>query len=878
MKYYGLNELREMFLNYYATENGHLRLGSFSLIPHNDKSLLLINSGMAPLKPYFTGQETPPRKRVTTCQKCIRTPDIDNVGKTARHGTFFEMLGNFSFGDYFKREAINWAWRFLTEIVGIEKDLLHVSVYLDDDEAYDIWHNEIGVAADHIVRLGKDDNFWEIGTGPCGPCSEIYVDRGEKYGCGKPTCGVGCDCDRFVEVWNLVFTQFDRDEAGNYSRLEHPNIDTGMGLERLAVVVQDVDNLFEVDTIRFILDYICDKAGIKYGSDPKTDVSVRVITDHIRSVVFMLSDGIIPSNEGRGYVLRRIFRRAVRHAKLLGIEGMFMADTAEKVIETSGKAYPTLAENRDNILKMINVEETRFNETINQGDEILRKLIAETKQKGILVLSGEDVFRLYDTFGFPLELTEEIAGEEGLSVDTDGFTAAMKKQKQTSKEAHERQGIESWEDELTQIVAGMPATVFKGYNDFTLKSKVVCIVKDGCRTERADAGDKCVIITAETPFYAQSGGEVGDIGTITSDNLTAEVTDTLKSGDKFAHYVTVTDGAVNNGDTVELSVDMKNRLDISRNHTSTHLLHKALKTVLGQHVNQAGSEVTADKLRFDFSHFEKMTEPQLREVEDIVNEEILSCLDVEWHYDDIDNAKKLGATALFGEKYGKEVRVVTIKGFSMELCGGCHLTNTSQAGLFKIISESGIAAGVRRIEALTGHAAVNYVKKLEDAMKQAATAAKTTVPQLTERAGELLKANVALEKELAAMQSKMNAAKTGDILAGAFQVKGVSCAVNVIPNADMNTLRDLADKVRDKNDNCLIVLISTSGDKGFILAAATEKAVKAGLNCGNLVKSTAAAIGSGGGGRAELAQAGFKDITLASKAAETAEKMLKETV
>ena len=848
MKYYGLNELREMFLSYYEKENGHLRLPSFSLIPHNDKSLLLINSGMAPLKPYFTGEETPPRRRVTTCQKCIRTPDIENVGKTARHGTFFEMLGNFSFGDYFKEEAITWAWTFLTEKVGIPKDILYVTIYEDDEEAFDIWHNKIGVEKCHITRHGKEDNFWEIGTGPCGPDSEIFVDRGEKYGCGKPTCGVDCDCDRFVEVWNLVFTQFDKDDEGNYSRLAHPNIDTGMGLERLAVICQDVDNLFEVDTIRYVLDYICEKAGIVYGKDENKDISARVITDHIRSSVFMLSDGVIPSNEGRGYVLRRLFRRAVRHGKLLNINGMFMAEIAEKVIETSRAAYPALSENREMIIKMINVEEARFNETINQGNDLINKLIEDTKAENKTILNGNDVFRLYDTFGFPIELTEEIAEEKGMTIDKVAFTEAMNRQKKMSKEARLSQSIEGWKDELTQIVSGMDATVFKGYTEFEIEAEVKCIVLNGKKTDSASAGDNCIVIADQTPFYAQSGGEIGDTGSMLSDNLTAEVTDTIKSGDKFAHFVTVNDGKIHTGDHVKLSVDMNRRLDISRNHTATHLLHKALKIVLGEHVNQAGSEVTEEKLRFDFSHFEKMTNEQIQEVEDIVNEEILSSIPVEWHYDDIDNAKKLGATALFGEKYGKEVRVVTIGDFSMELCGGCHLSNTAQAGIFKIISETGVSAGVRRIEALTGHAAVKYVNDMKKELEDTAAAAKTTVPQLKDRVSELVKANSALEKEVASLQSKLNASKINDVLSNGFNINGVDCIVSYVKDASMDVLRDLADKARDKNDSCLVFLISTFEGKGFMLSAATKSAVANGFNCGNIIKQVAQSIGSGGGG------------------------------
>ncbi len=870
MEKYGLNELREMFLNYYETQNDHLRLPGFSLIPHNDKSLLLINSGMAPLKPYFTGQETPPKKRVTTCQKCIRTPDIENVGKTARHGTFFEMLGNFSFGDYFKKEAITWAWKFLTEVVKIDKDLLYASVYEDDDEAYDLWQNMIGLSPDHITRLGKEDNFWEIGLGPCGPCSEIYVDRGEKYGCGKPTCGVGCDCDRFVEVWNLVFTQFDKDESGNYNRLEHPNIDTGMGLERLAVVCQGVDNLFEVDTIRYVLDYICALAKVDYGKNAQDDVSIRVITDHIRSVVFMLSDGVIPSNEGRGYVLRRLFRRAVRHGKRLGINDLFMVDVAKRVIETSKEAYPALSENEDMILKLISVEEVRFNETIAQGTEMIKELIEKLKGENKTVINGDDAFKLYDTFGFPVEVTQEIAQEEGIDVDMDGFNEAMKKQKLTSKDAHNKQDIESWKDSLTEIVSGMKATEFVGYDSLTSSGNIICLVKDNAETNEIKEGESGVLIADKTSFYAKSGGQLGDIGTIFTDNAKAEVTDTIKSGDKFAHYITVTEGSFKTNDTVQMQVCELHRMDTQRNHTSTHLLHKALKMVLGTHVNQAGSEVSSDRLRFDFSHFEKMTKEQIAETERIVNEQILKCIPVETFTSDINDAKKLGATALFGEKYGKEVRVVKIGDYSMELCGGCHLKNTGFAGMFKIISESGVAAGVRRIEAVTGSKAYEYVNSMQETLNEATVSAKTSPDMLVGKINELNENISKLNKEISVLSSKANAGQTDELINTKFTKDGIDYIVKNIGSADINKLRDLSDKLKDKLDCGVILLVCENEGKGLMLSSATKKAVEAGFNCGNFIKEVAKSVGSGGGGRPDMAQAGFKDSALADECVKNA--------
>ena len=875
MKEYGLNELREMFLSFFESK-GHLRLDSFSLIPYNDKSLLLINSGMAPLKPYFTGQETPPQKRVTTCQKCIRTPDIENVGKTARHGTFFEMLGNFSFGDYFKTEAIKWAWEFLTEVVGFSEDVLYVTVYEEDDEAYEIWNKVMGLPEEKIVRMGKEDNFWEIGLGPCGPCSEIYVDRGEKFGCGEEGCYVGCDCDRYVEVWNLVFTQYDKDEDGNYNLLKHPNIDTGMGLERLAAAVQDADNLFEVDTVKYVLNYICSLANVTYQKDAKKDISIRVITDHIRSVVFMLSDGIIPSNEGRGYVLRRLLRRAVRHGKLLGIDNLFMVNVAKKVIETSKDAYASLDKNKDSILKTIEIEEINFNTTIAQGSDLIKQIIAQTKKEKLEHISGDDAFKMYDTYGFPLELTIEIAEEENLSVDVEGFNKAMQKQKQMSAEAHRKKSAAGWKDDLTQIVSRLKTTVFTGYDQLADRSEVVCLIKDNESVETVNVGDTCIMICAQTPFYAQSGGQVGDIGTTENEHFKATITDVTKSGDKFIHDLLITEGQLSVGELVELYVDETHRMDVQRNHTATHLLHKALKSVLGNHVNQAGSEVTSEKLRFDFSHFEKVTDVQLAQTEAIVNEEILKGTDVVYFYADIDEAKDMGATALFGEKYTKEVRVVKIGDFSMELCGGCHLENISNIGLFKIISESSVAAGVRRIEAVTGRQAYQEVTRIQQLLNKASEIAKTTPKLLTQRLSDMNQTISDLNKELTEVKQQISSNVAGDIMSSKQNINGVDTIIQYIDNTDMNGLRTLSDELREKIGSGIVVLTSFSDEKGSLIISATKDIVSDGFSSNDLIKKMADKIGIRGGGRPDMAQAGLKDIQQAESSIEITMQILKE--
>ena len=874
MEKYSLNTLREMFLSYFERQN-HLRLNSFSLVPHNDKSLLLINSGMAPMKPYFIGEEIPPRRRVTTCQKCIRTPDIENVGKTARHGTFFEMLGNFSFGDYFKKEAINFAWEFLTKDVGIDKDILYVSVYENDDEAVEIWKNDIGLSDDRITRLGKEDNFWEIGTGPCGPCSEIYVDRGEKYGCGKPTCAVGCDCDRYMEVWNLVFTQFDRDKDGNYGRLEHPNIDTGMGLERLAAFVQGVDNIFEVDTIRYILDYICEISGKKYGENYDDDVSIRVITDHIRGSVFMASDGILPSNEGRGYVLKRILRRAMRHGKLLGIEGNFMQGVARRVIEISGEAYPALKEKETTILKLIDIEEEKFNETVNQGLKLIEDISAKIEGK---VLDGKEAFRLYDTYGFPYELTEEIMSEKGIEVDKEGFDRAMKAQRDKARKARSEQSIVSYTGDLTAIVSKLPKTEFFGYENLEGEGKVLEIISDGKSVQSIEAGQSALVVFDRTVFYATSGGQVNDIGSLFSETLKADVTDVEKSGDKYLHSVTVKEGILEKGVSYSQKIDRERRLDTQRNHSATHLLHKALKEVLGEHVNQAGSLVDSERLRFDFSHFEKVTDEQLREVERRVNREILNGDDVVYFEKSIDEARKLGATALFGEKYGSVVRVVKMGDYSIELCGGCHVNNTNDISLFKIISESSVASGVRRIEAVTGRRAIEENNRNYEQLDEIRALLKANNQNLIEKLSEVLNKNRSLEKKLENIKKDQNKDVVSTVIKKAEKSGDVSIVIEKIDGMNMNDLRDASDKIKDKIENVVVFLVGVQSGKGFMICSADQATVKAGFNCGTFIRKVAQSVGSGGGGRPNMAQAGLKDVSRADEAVDNARKFIKESL
>ena len=751
MEKMGLNEIREKYLSFFESK-GCLRLGSFPLVPQNDASLLLINSGMAPMKKWFTGAEIPPKKRVTTCQKCIRTPDIERVGKTARHGTFFEMLGNFSFGDYYKREAINWAWEFLTKEMGFDVDALWITVYEDDDEARDIWVNEVGVNPERVVKMGKEDNFWEHGTGPCGPCSEIHVDRGAHLSCG-PDCKIGCDCDRFMEVWNLVFTQFDKDEDGNYIRLANPNIDTGMGLERLAAVIQGVNNLFEVDTVRNVMAHISKIAGVTYKDNEKTDVSLRVITDHIRSTVMMVSDGVIPSNEGRGYVLRRLLRRAARHGKLLNIKGEFLNEVADTVIAESKSAYPELEEKKDYIKKIIKIEEERFAATIDNGLVVVNGYIKDAKDAGKDKLTGEETFKLHDTYGFPLDLTIEIAEENGLGVDVDRFNECMQEQKDVARKA--RKEGSSWDGTDSYNFNVDKATEFVGYFNLEEKAEVLAIAADGEVKDVISEGESGIVIVDKTPFYAEMGGQVGDTGSIIADEVEIKVENTTKDGNGlYHHHVTVKKGELSVGNVVTMKVCKKRRMAISRNHSTTHLLHKALKETLGAHVAQAGSLVTPERLRFDFSHFEAMTKEQLKEVEVRVNDAILEALDINIQELNIEDAKKLGATAQFGEKYGEVVRVVSMGDYSVEFCGGCHLKNTAEAGLFKIISEGGVAAGVRRIEAVTGKGVMEYIDEKEGIIVESAKALKTTEHDLSKKAESLMEEFKSLQKEIESLKAK----------------------------------------------------------------------------------------------------------------------------
>ena len=875
MKKYGVNELREMYLSYFEERNGHLRMNSFSLVPHNDKSLLLINAGMAPLKPYFTGQEIPPRRRVTTCQKCIRTGDIENVGKTARHGTFFEMLGNFSFGDYFKHEAIKWSWEFLTEVVGLDADRLYPSIYQDDDEAFDIWNKEVGIAPERIFRFGKADNFWEHGAGPCGPCSEIYYDRGEKYGCGKPGCTVGCDCDRYMEVWNNVFTQFENDGKGNYTTLQNKNIDTGMGLERLAVVVQDVDSIFDVDTIKAIRDKVSEIAGIEYGSKYESDVSIRVITDHMRSATFMTSDGITPSNEGRGYVLRRLIRRAARHGRLLGIKGAFLNEVAATVIENSKDAYPELEEKKAFIFSTIEHEEASFNKTIDQGLEILAEYKKELKENGSTVLDGEKAFKLHDTYGFPLDLTKDILEEDNLSVDEDKFRECMEIQKTTARNARKVQNYMGADATVFEQISLDIKSEFDGYDKLEKDDKILALTLNTL-TKASDGTEKVVstvedkltegangaIIVASTPFYATMGGQTGDTGIIKTENGTFVVQDTTKvAGDKIAHHGYVESGEFSVGDIATLSVDSVRRGLICKNHSATHLLQKALKTVLGDHVEQKGSFVSDGRLRFDFSHNQAMTAEEIAKVEKIVNEKITEAIPVETKVMTIDEAKKTGAMALFGEKYGEKVRVVMMGDFSKEFCGGTHVSNTSTIGTFKIVSEAGISSGVRRIEALTGEGALLYYKETEAELAKAAAAAKTEPAKLADKIEALLAEIKSLTAENKKLKDKIAKDAAGDALSGAEKVKDTSILKLSLSGADINSMRNLGDDYKAKLGNSVIIMASDADGKVSLLVMASDDAVAAGIHAGNIIKKIAPIVGGGGGGRPNMAQAGGKDAS-----------------
>ena len=874
MKKYGVNELRRMFLDFFESKD-HLVMPSFSLVPHNDKSLLLINAGMAPLKPYFTGAEIPPRRRVATCQKCIRTGDIENVGKTARHGTFFEMLGNFSFGDYFKTEAIHWSWEFLTEVVGLDPERLYPSVYLDDDEAFDIWNKEIGVPKNKIYRFGKADNFWEHGAGPCGPCSEIYYDRGEKYGCGKPTCEPGCDCDRYMEIWNNVFTQFENDGNGNYETLKQKNIDTGMGLERLAVVCQEVDSMFDVDTIVALRDKVCEFARIPYHTDEKKDVSIRRIVDHIRSSTFMISDGIMPTNEGRGYVLRRLIRGAARHGRLLGIEGAFLSELSKTVIETSRDGYPELEEKKDFIFKVLAQEEDNFDRTIDQGLSILSSLEEGMKAEGKKELAGKDAFTLYDTYGFPLDLTKEILEEKGYTVDQAGFDACMKEQRERARAARAKTNYMGADATVYDSIPVEITTEFDGYDRLSEESEISVLTTQSELTEALTDGEKGTIVTKKTPFYGTMGGQTGDIGLITGPDGVFQVEDTIHlRGGRVGHVGHMLRGMLKTGDHVTLAVDEKARKATCGNHSATHLLQKALKLVLGSHVEQKGSLVTPGRLRFDFSHFQAMTPEEIRRVEDLVNQEIMEGIPVKTDVMSLDEAKKTGAMALFGEKYGEEVRVVSMGDFSRELCGGTHVANTADIRNFKILSEAGIAAGVRRIEALTGAQVIDYYRQQESEVAAAAAMLKTSPDGLLDKIAALQAELKEAHSQIESLKSEAAKNAMGDVTDNVREIGGIRFLAARMEGVDANGLRELGDSLKEKLGECVIVLASVADGKVQLMATATDGALKKGAHAGNLIKGIAKFVGGGGGGRPNMAMAGGKNPEGVDQALEESAKVL----
>ena len=874
MKKYGLNELRQMFLDFFESK-GHLVKSSYSLVPHNDNSLLLINAGMAPLKPYFTGQEVPPRTRMATCQKCIRTGDIENIGKTARHGTFFEMLGNFSFGDYFKHEAIHWSWEFLTEVVGLEADRLYPSVYLEDDEAFDIWNKEMGIPKDRIFKFGKEDNFWEHGAGPCGPCSEIYYDRGEKYGCGKPDCTVGCECDRYIEIWNNVFTQFENDGKGNYTTLKQKNIDTGMGLERLATVVQDVDSIFDVDTIKALRDKVCEISGKEYKKEYKWDVSIRIITDHIRSATFMISDGIMPSNEGRGYVLRRLIRRAARHGRLLGIDGMFLSDLSETVIESSKDGYPELEEKKNMIFKVLTEEENKFNKTIDTGLNILAEMEAKISEEGNKTLSGDDAFKLYDTYGFPLDLTKEILEEKGFSVDEEGFKKAMEVQREKARNARKTTNYMGADETVYESLDKNLTSKFVGYDKLENESEITALTTEKEVVQALAEGDNGTILVNETPFYATMGGQTGDKGIIETANGKFKVVDTIKlHGSMIGHVGYVVEGMVQVGDKVALKVYSANREAIAKNHSATHLLQKALKLVLGEHVEQAGSYVDPERLRFDFTHFQAMTKEEIAKVESIVNEQIANGLDVVTKEMTLEEAKKTGAMALFGEKYGDTVRVVSMGDFSVELCGGTHVSNTKEISYLKVISEAGISAGVRRIEALTGNGLIKHFEEMEKLLNEAAKAAKSDTHNLTKKIHSLNDEIKSLSSENEKLKAKLANESVGDALDNVVEVKGVKLLATKVADVDMNGLRNLGDQLKEKMGGGVVVIVSTANDKANVIVMADDDAISKGAHAGNMIKEIAKCVGGGGGGRPNMAQAGGKNPAGADMAIEKAKEIL----
>ena len=870
MEWMSLNTLREKYLSFFESK-GHLRLGSFPLVPKNDNSLLLINSGMAPMKKYFTGEVTPPRNRVTTCQKCIRTPDLERVGKTARHGTYFEMLGNFSFGDYFKNEAIPWAWEFLTVTVGIPENLLWPSIYENDEEAYAIWRDVIGVPEERIVRLGKADNFWEHGTGPCGPCSEIYFDRGEKYGCGSPDCKPGCDCDRYMEIWNNVFTQFNNMGDGTYTELAQKNIDTGMGLERLACVIQGVDNMFEVDTIKNILDKVCAIAGKKYGEDKDNDVSIRVITDHVRGSTFMICDGVIPSNEGRGYVLRRLLRRAARHGKLLGINDMFLNTVCDAVIAENKDAYPELIEKQDLIKKIIGIEEENFGKTIDKGLKMLDEIIAS----GVKTVSGEDAFRLYDTYGFPLDLTKDILEEKGIAVDEERFTELMKEQKELARSSRKAADAESWKSE-GNIFSDAPSTEFLGYTADSCEASILALAVAGERAASATLGDKVAVVLDSTVFYGESGGQVGDTGVVKGDGFTITITDTSKDTvGVFTHVGTVTEGEVKVGDSAKAIIDSARRNAIRRNHTAAHLLQAALRSVLGTHVEQAGQLVNEKAVRFDFTHFSALTSEELAKVENLVNDAVLSAIDVQNDEMPIDEARKLGAMALFGEKYGDVVRVVNVKDRSIELCGGTHVKNTSAIGLFKIMSEASVASGVRRIEAVTGSGVLEYIEELNSQVLSAAAVFKLNNPaELTKKCESVVAELKEKDKVIESFNAKLANSGVADMLASAKEINGIKLATATFNGLSSDAIREMCDKIRDTAPDCVAVLINTKEDGANIAVTVGKDAATKGIMAGKAVGAIAAVAGGKGGGRPDFAMAGTKDTSKLNEALAAAEGII----
>jgi len=858
MEKIGLNELRSMFLEFYQGKE-HFRKNSFSLIPEKDKSLLIINSGMAPLKPYFAGLETPPSKRMTTCQKCIRTGDIENVGYTARHGTFFEMLGSFSFGDYFKEESIRWGYEFMTEKLNMPVDKLWATVYEDDDEAYAIWRDVIGMPEERIVRLGKDDNFWEIGVGPCGPCSEIYFDRGESYGCDNPDCKPGCDCDRYVEFWNHVFTQFSRDAEGNYTPLKQKNIDTGMGLERLACIMQGVDSIFDVDTIKYILDGVVEKSGVVYQEGKaKTDVSIRIITDHIRSVTFMVADGILPGNEGRGYVLRRLLRRAARHGKLLGIQGGFLAELSKRVIKISGDAYPELQEKSEYINRILTIEEEKFANTIDQGSMLLSDHMKEMKEQGITVLGGDKVFRLYDTYGFPIELTEEILMEEGYTVDAEGFRERMAHQKETARAARKSETDAGWADGAG-LLAGVESTVFVGYEELSVSGEIMLLMKGSATTETLEKGEEGIVILDRTPFYGEGGGQAGDTGHLENDSLKAKVLSVTKNKGVFLHRILVEEGSLSVGDRVNAAVDALQRNNSARNHTATHLLHQALKEIVGEHVGQAGSSVNPEMLRFDFSHYEAISKEDLKKIEAIVNEKIDLFLPVSATEMSIEEAKKTGAVAQFGEKYGEVVRVVKAGDYSCEFCGGTHVSNTGQIGGFKILSEGGVAAGVRRIEAVTARSILNGYHEAEGMLNKAAELLKAQPDNLLNRLSVMAEEWKSMKKELEQLKQKELGSSVKDIIDKGQEINGVRLITGEYSDSDVADLRNLCDQIKELQKSCIIVLAAVNEGKVTFIVSVSDDLLEKGYHAGNMIKQIAAAAGGGGGGKADMAQAGAKD-------------------